>query len=281
MARPLRIEYPGAVYHAVSRGNAQQSIFADGNDYEAFLEIFAKTVRRFEWRCYAYCLMGNHYHLVIETPEANLSQGMRHLNGAYTQAYHRRHRTVGHLFQGRFKSILVEKERYLMELARYIVLNPIRAGLTGIPEGWRWSSYGATASLTESPFWLYAQPLLEHFSDDHAEARFQYQAFIQAGIGAESPWRHVKSQVLLGNETFIDRLKPTLKQKEESHEIPKRQRFLHRPPLAEIFGEWKSKMKRNRAIVQSFSDHGYTQKEIAAHLNIHYTTVSRVLKHDG
>ena len=278
MARPLRIEFPGAVYHAVSRGNARQTIFADERDHRKFLEILDKTIQRFEWACYAYCLMGNHYHLVIETPEANLSRGMRHLNGTYTQAYHKRYGTVGHLFQGRFKAIIVDKESYLMELVRYVVLNPVRAGITGRPEDWPWSSYGAAANPAGSPPWLRVRPLLDHFSQDEDQAWRQYQAFILAGIGIESPWRHVKSQVLLGDEAFIGRLKPVLKQKEEYREIPKQQRYVSRPSLTEIFGLWKAKANRNQAILQSFKKYGYTQKEIAAFLNVHYTTISHVLK---
>jgi REP element-mobilizing transposase RayT len=113
MARPLRVQFDGAIYHVTSRGNAREDIFDNDADRHSFLEILGKVIHRFHWRCHAYCLMDNHYHLVIETPEANLSQGMRQLNGVYTQVYNRRHRTVGHLFQGRYKAILVQKESHL------------------------------------------------------------------------------------------------------------------------------------------------------------------------
>lgn len=129
MARPLRIEYPGAVYHLTSRGNRQEAIFQDDEDRYGFLDIFGKTVRRYNWICHAYCLMDNHYHLLVETPDGNLSLGMRQLNGLFTQLINRRHGKVGHVFQGRFKSILVEKEAHLLELCRYVVLNPVRAKL--------------------------------------------------------------------------------------------------------------------------------------------------------
>ena len=134
MARPLRIEFPGALYHVTSRGNARQRVFRDDEDREMFLATLAWVVERFGWRCHAYCLMDNHIHLLIETPQPNLSRGMRQLNGVYTQPFNRRHRKVGHLFQGRFKAVLVEKERYLLELARYIVLNPVRAKMVKTPE---------------------------------------------------------------------------------------------------------------------------------------------------
>src|SRR4030042_5793823 len=129
MARPLRIEFPGAVYHVTSRGNARQTIFIDDEDRGGFLDLLSIVVERFNWICHAYCLMGNHYHLLIETPDGNLSKGMRELNGIYTQHFNRRHGRVGHVFQGRFKAILVEKDSYLLELCRYIVLNPVRAGI--------------------------------------------------------------------------------------------------------------------------------------------------------
>jgi putative transposase len=128
MARPLRIEYDGAFYHLTSRGNERKAIFKDDTDRQLFLDSLSQVTERFHWLCHAYCLMDNHYHLVVETPDANLSQGMRQLNGVYTQAYNRRHRRVGHLFQGRFKGILVQKESHFLEVCRYVVLNPVAAG---------------------------------------------------------------------------------------------------------------------------------------------------------
>ncbi len=141
MARPLRIEYPGALYHITARGNRKADIYLRSSDRYKFLEILEKTVGRYNWICHGYCLMNNHYHLLIETPDANLSKGMRQLNGIYTQYFNRVHDSVGHLFQGRFKSILVEKESYLLELCRYIVCNPVRANLCREPKDWKWSSY--------------------------------------------------------------------------------------------------------------------------------------------
>ncbi len=129
MARPLRLEFPGAVYHVTSRGNARQAIFLDKDDRESFLGVLASVVARFNWLCHAYCLMETHCHVMVETLEGNLSWGMRQLNGVYTQVFNRRHTRVGHLFQGRYKAILVEKEAHLLELCRYVVLNPVRAGL--------------------------------------------------------------------------------------------------------------------------------------------------------
>src|SRR5512135_2237813 len=140
MARPLRIEYPGALHHITARGNARKRIYKNDADREAFLETLRDVVKRFGWVCHAYCLMDNHYHLLIETPEGNLSRGMRQLNGIFTQRLNRRHGRVGHLFQGRFKAIVVERESYLLELCRYVVLNPIRAGMVTHLERYPWSS---------------------------------------------------------------------------------------------------------------------------------------------
>src|SRR3990170_1428331 len=143
MARPLRIEFPGALYHVTSRGDRREPIYEDDADRTTFLATLAEVLRRFNWTCYAYCLMTNHYHLVVGTPDGNLSKGMRQLNGMYTQATNRRHRRTGHLFQGRFKGILIDKDAYLLELARYVVLNPVRAGMVKHPRLYAWSSYRA------------------------------------------------------------------------------------------------------------------------------------------
>ena len=145
MTRPLRIEYPGALYHVTARGNARQRIYVDAEDYRAFLNLLGKLSERYHWRCHAYCLMSNHYHLLLETPEGNLAAGMRQLNGIYTQAFNRRHHKVGHAFQGRYQAILVDKDRYWLELSRYIVLNPVRAKMVKDAQAYPWSSFRATA----------------------------------------------------------------------------------------------------------------------------------------
>jgi REP element-mobilizing transposase RayT len=421
MARPLRIEFPGAVYHITSRGNGRQRIFQDDVDNRKFLELLGKTIERFHWACHAYCLMVNHYHLLIETPEANLSKGMHHLNAGFCQAYNRRHDTVGHLLQGRFKAIVVDRESYLLELARYIVLNPVRAGMVDRPEDWPWSSYCATAGLpaasvapeavtlagaaataasspgsaissgaaatavsspgsaatslmsaatlptaapspvattstptgavppivaaSDAPVAVTAAPaaagaasiadlaaattasaaadaintatatitasaaasttasteaatttaasvaaaagsaaftspswLLSQFGPDDTSARRRYRDFVAAGIGKESPWTKLQSQIFLGKETFMDRLKETIPEKKSIQEIPKLQRYADRPSLREIFGDWKTRRKRNEAIIAGYFTYGYEQKEIAQFLGVHYTSVCRVIK---
>src|SRR3989338_224765 len=163
MARPLRIEFSGALYHVTSRGDRQEPIYEDNEYRHAYLQILGDVLERFSWLCYAYCLMKNHYHLVIETTEGNLSKGMRHLNGVYTQLSNRRHKRTGHLFQGRYKAVLIDKDSYWLEVSRYVVLNPVRAGMVKGPGGWPWSSYTAPAGAKSAPEWLKVDRLLAHF----------------------------------------------------------------------------------------------------------------------
>ncbi len=289
MARPLRVEFSDALYHVTSRGNGRQKIFLSEQDNREFLELFGKTLKHFNWICHAFCLMENHYHLVIETPNANLSKGMHHLNATYCQAHHKKHDTVGHLFQGRFKAIVVDRESYLLELARYVVLNPVRAGLVAQPEDWPWSSYRATVGLpvSEASKSLTSSWLLGQFGPDEITARRRYIDFVASGIGRESPWPQLQSQLFLGKEAFIDKLKDTIPEKQAVKEIPKMQRYANRPQLNEIFADLMTKKtstrkKRDEAIVTSYVTHGYDQKEVANFLGIHYTTVSHVIKrHDA
>jgi len=277
MARPLRIEYPGAVYHVTSRGNARDKIFSDDQDREIFLSILGAVVKRYNWLCHAYCLMDNHYHFMIETPDANLSIGMRQLNGIYTQKYNRRHHKPGHIFQGRFKAILVQKENYLLELCRYVVLNPVRAGVVKKPEAWRWSSYQATAGLRKKPDYLTTDWILGLFNSKRTVAQKQYRAFLREGIHRGSPWEELQGQVLLGEEGFVEKFKDLLEDKKQVKEISRLQRYVSRPSLEKIFSGQKAKAQRDIDINAAHMSHGYTLKEIADHLGIHYTTVRKVI----
>ena len=278
MSRPLRIEFEGAVYHLTSRGNARQQIFLDDIDKQAFLQVLASVVARFNWLCHAYCLMDNHYHLVIETPEGNLSRGMRQLNGVYTQRFNRRHER-GHLFQGRYKSILVDKDSYLLTVCRYVVLNPVRAGIVSGPGEWKWTSYRATAGSIERPRFLTVDWVLSQFGRDKTEARAQYRRFVSAGWKERSPWKELRGQILLGAGDFAEKFKELLKGKERIEEIPRIQRYLTRPSLDTVLSSRKIKDKRGRdkSIYEAYSLYGYTLREIADHLGVHYSTVSRSL----
>jgi len=277
MARPLRIEYPGAVYHVTSRGNARHRIFSDDQDRETFLSILGTVVKRYNWLCHAYCLMDNHYHCMIETPDGNLSVGMRQLNGIYTQRYNRRHDKPGHIFQGRFKAILVQKDNYLLELCRYVVLNPVRARLVEKPEAWRWSSYGATAGLRKKPHFLTTDWILGLFDSKGAVARKRYRGFVREGVHRASPWDELQGQVLLGGEGFVERFKDFLEDKKLIKEIPRSQRYVSRPSLAKIFSGKETRIQRDMSIRVAHLNHGYTLKEIADYLHVHYTTVSKVI----
>ena len=278
MARPLRIEFPGALYHVTAKGNARQDIFLDDEDREQFLAVLSRVVSRFHLLLHAYCLMDNHFHLVVETPDGNLSNTMRQLNGVYTQAFNRRHQRVGHVLQGRFKAIIVDRDSYLLELCRYVVLNPVRAKITRKPGTYPWSSYCATAGLTPTPPYLTIDWLLSQFGLQRAAAQRKYQAFVADGIGQSSPWEHVQGQVLLGSERFVERLAPGLRDKRLLKEIPRRQRFAARPTLSQMFSTRTrvDRSRRNEAIRQAHLDHGYTLSEIGHAVGLHYATISRI-----
>ncbi len=196
----MRIEYPGAVYHVTARGNARMPVFENNGDRASFLDLIEEAVERFNWRCYAYCLMDNHYHLLVETVAGNLSVGMRHSNGVYTQRFNRGHHRVGHLFQGRFKSIMVDRDAYLLELCRYIVLNPVRAGMVERPEDYVWSSYRATAGVSREAVFLASDWILSQFAAKKGTARKRYMEFVRAGIGGRQVWAELKAQCILGGK---------------------------------------------------------------------------------
>ncbi len=222
--------------------------------------------------------MDNHYHLMIETPDANLSRGMRQLNGVYTQKYNWWHSKTGHIFQGRYKSILIDKENYLLELCRYVVLNPVRATMVEKPEEWKWNSYGATAGLKNVPNYLTVDWILGLFSNNKAEAQKRYRKFVREGIHTGSPWDDLQGQILLGEEGFIEKYKDLLSDKEQIKEIPRPQRYVSRPRLSKLLSKEDKTARRNRGIHSAHVKYGYTLKEIADHLEIHYTTVSKAIK---
>ena len=170
-ARPKRIHYEGAIYHVTSRGNERRKIVLDDADRGMFLSVLAENVEQHQVVCHAWVLMDNHYHLLLETPAANLSMAMKHVNGIYTQKFNKKHHRVGHLFQGRYKSIVVEKDSYLKELCRYVVLNPVRAGMVKHPKEWKWSSYRGTAGLSKPDKWLETDWILGQFGKNKQQAK--------------------------------------------------------------------------------------------------------------
>ena len=178
MPRPLRALVPGGIYHVTARGNRRQGTYLDDQDHRLFLALFESVTRRLRWETYAYCLMPNHYHLVLMTPEPDLSQGIQLVNGVYAQWFNRRHGFSGHLFQGRFHSVFVTSDYHLLELSRYLAQNPVRAGLCGSPSDWPWSSCRAVLGLARAPGFLVVERVLEHFGTDPDRARRAFHNFV-------------------------------------------------------------------------------------------------------
>ena len=275
MARPLRIELSGGLYHVTSRGDRREDIYLDDDDRLAWLTLLGEVCKRFNWVCHAYCLMTNHYHIVVETPEGNLSQGMRQLNGVYTQHINRRHRRVGHVFQGRYKAILVEKEAYLLELARYVVLNPVRAGMVKAAEDWPWSSHRAMTAEVPAPDWLQRDWLLGQFGMQRKRAIEKYIDFVRAGQGLPSIWERLQNQIYLGSEVFVSRMQQNVMADEALKEIPRVQRRPVAKPLA--FYERHAKA-RAEAMALAYLSGDYSMRAVAEHFGVHYSTVSRAVR---
>ncbi len=249
MARPLRIEFAGALYHITARGNERRSIFFCDEDRLRFLGALDEVCARFNWRCHAYCQMTNHHHLLVETLDGNLSKGMRQLNGVYSQYINRTHSRVGHLFQGRYTGILVEKEAYLLELARYIVLNPVRACMVSQARDWVWSSYRATVGLTEAPAFLTTDWLLSAFGTERREARLRFERFVADGTGQPSPWQNLRNQIYLGSDRFVETMQQQIEDEQPLEEIPARQKQRPAQPLSYYADHYPD---RNRAMTVAY-----------------------------
>jgi REP element-mobilizing transposase RayT len=280
MSRPLRIEYPGAIYHITSRGNEKRPVFKGDHDRANFLNTLRHVNKRYNWICHAYCLMTNHYHLLIETPDGNLSIGMRQLNGVYTQLFNKWHGRTGHLFQGRYKAILIQKDSHLLEVCRYVVLNPIRAKMVEKPEDYPWSSYLATADRAKSHPCLTTDWVLGQFSGKRGKAEQEYRKFVSWGIGKPTIWTEVRGQALLGEDSFVEKLSEHLKKHRDIPEIPRSQRYAHRPALEKLFSEEAKEniRKRRLAVKKAVEHYGYSLRQIAVHLGIHDSSVIRILK---
>lgn len=275
MARPLRIEFAGGLYHVTSRGNRREDIYCDDADRTTWLRLFGEVCARFNWVCHAWCQMTNHYHVVVETVDGHLSDGMRHLNGVYTQRFNRRHDRVGHVFQGRYSAILVERESYLLELARYVVLNPLRANLVGDPIAWPWSSYRAMVGAAPKPPWLDTRSVLEHFGSRRGRATAAYEAFVRAGSGVDPLWTNLRARIYLGSDSFVRTLdQPAMSDKEARAEIPRMQR---NPIAMPIEGYRSTHADSRSAMAAAFASGHYTMREIAKSFGVHYSTVSRAV----
>jgi REP element-mobilizing transposase RayT len=284
MARPLRLEHEYAVWHVTARGNEQRDIYRDDADRERFLLKLSQTVVRFGWRLISWTLMSNHYHLVVQTPQPNLSRGMHWLNARYAQSFNRRHGRRGHLFQGRFHGVLVEKESYLLAVARYVVLNPVRAGMVANPADYRWSSYRQTAGLDAPEPWLAVGDLLESFGGANRQGCEEYVRFVTGGTGQMSPWKDLVGQIYLGSTEWLDRIGARIASAPRSAEHPRVQLEPGRPMLNDIIEavaktfdatvEQVQSRSRQVSMARSvvafigFEDGLYRQSEIAAVLRI-------------
>lgn len=276
MARPLRIELSGGLYHVTARGDRREDIYFSDVDRDAWLELLGQVCERFNWRCHAYCLMSNHYHVVVETPEGNLAQGMRQINGVYTQYVNRTYKRVGHVFQGRYKSILVEKDSYLLELARYVVLNPLRAGMVKEVGEWPWSSYLAMTGAAPAQRWLETDWLLGQFDSQHQRAQAMYMDFVRAGVGLPSIWDSLQRQIYLGSEGFVARMQSTISTEQSLDEIPRMQRRPIAKPLTDYLADYAHDPQLGMAMAYLTGD--YAMKQVADAFGVHYTTVSRAVK---
>ena len=278
MTRPLRIEFPGAFYHVTSRGNKRQNIFENHEDRNTFINVFAKVIKTYGWRCFAFCLMDNHYHILIQTPNGDLSSGMRDLNGIYTQLYNQKHQTTGHILEGRYKAFVIEQGDYFLEVLRYTVLNPIRANVVKRPDDWPWSSYSATAYGRKMYPFIDQKFVLQLFSRADGLARERYRKFVQDGIDKKSPFLEARHGTLLGSDQFVMEIWDQYSESEEESEIKLNDRRIARPTLKQIFDEVMTKEDRNIAIELARMRCAYSITAIAEHIGLRRSTVSDILR---
>ena len=268
MSRPLRIEYPGALFHITARGNERRLIFRDDSDRHRFIRCLAEAVDRFGWILTAYVLMPNHFHLVLELTKTTLSRGMQWLNGTYAQAFNRRHDRVGHLFQGRFKSFLVEKETYMLEVLRYVVLNPVRAKICPQPENYRWSSFRSTAGLAAARPWLASDDVLINFGEDRPMAQRRYRRFVEDGIGLDrKPWDDLIGQMYLGSDDWVQSEQDRVRMKPRDSEHPRAQRAPRKCAMAEVVDSVARTLSIDAGYVRT--GHGGTARMLAAWIAAH------------
>lgn len=294
MARPLRIEYPGALYHVISRGSEKKEIFKDNRDRVKYLELLEECCERFGIFLYCYVLMSNHYHLLLETPQGDLSKVMHWLNVCYVSYFNYRHKRSGPLLQGRYKAILVDKELYLLELTRYIHLNPYRAGMVKDPADYRWSTYRAYLGAAKRVKWVDFPSILSRFSNEEVTARRKYLDYVNQGIEEDTmdPMHNLHGQVILGDKAFINSIKAMLDQQTISPEISERKKFVQNLEPEQIISAveqtlfvdrqyllFKGNKKNAARKVTLYMIKKYTSldnQEIALLFgDIHYTTIAK------
>lgn len=275
MARGPRVQLRGAIYHVMSRGNRKVSIFEDDTDRKAFEALLGEAAERYRMRCQSYCLMGNHYHAVLESSDLNLSDAMRWLNGVFAHRSNRRHQRAGHLLQGRFKSVLVGDDIYLRAVNAYVVLNPVKAGLVTDPSEWRWSSYRATVGMQVAPRWLDLRWLNWVFGGrSKGVAQQRFRDFVHSAGDDNSP----AETLVQGDQALRERVRAEIGETQHHLRLPRQYRALARPTLAEIFPRPMSKADRNERILRAYVVHGYRLSEIADCLCVHPNTMSRIVQ---
>lgn len=251
-----------------------EDIYRNDVDRRAWLETLRLVCARFNFIVHAYCQMTNHYHLLLETVDGNLQLGMRQLNGVYSQAFNRRHGLVGHIFQGRYKAILVQKESHLLELARYIVLNPLRARMVVSLDDWTWSSHHVLLGEKPAPSWLHTDGLLGRFGSCRSEAMQAYRRFVMQGMGLQSPLKRTRHQLMLGDDAFVAR-----HQQDGGSEAFCEASRTQRRSLALAINDYQAKYAcRNEAMARAFLSTAFTMAQIGRHFGVSYKTVSRAVK---
>ncbi len=243
--RQARLQSPNALHHVFTRGNNKQNIFRETSDRTYFLNLLSFVISKHSWLCHSYCLMGNHYHLLLETPHGGLSEGMHAINGAYTTTFNKKYGNIGHVLQGRYHSPLIVQENHFMELLRYMALNPVKDGFVSHPKDWQWSSYKALAGIEPSPHYLTYDRVLGMFAEEISLARNLYTDFV------------------------CERLREAV------------ERSKGRPDLMSIFEYCTSKDCRNAAILKAYLEYRYSMKEIAVYLGMSCSAVSRVISKAG
>ena len=238
MARPLRVEFDDAVYHVMSRGNERRAIVHDDRDRGKWLTLLAATVERYGWRVFSFAMMANHFHLFVQTPQPNLSAGMHDLNGSYAGYFNARHGRVGHLVQGRFKSVLIEDEQrgYRLEVSRYVHLNPVRARLAARPEDWPWSSYPGYHRPARRLAWVDYGRVLGEFGGDTPSGRGAYRRYVEAGLGRQldNPLSAAAHGLVLGSDAFLARIRGMLADRTDDAEMPTLRRLRRGAAMADV-----------------------------------------------
>ncbi|HET9373266.1 MAG TPA: transposase [Vicinamibacterales bacterium] len=271
MARPLRLDFGGALHHVIARGNRKAIIFADDDDCSDFLTRLDRISLRLRWRVWAFCLMPNHFHLLVETPTPTLSRGMRDLNGGFAQYLNRRRDLVGHVFQGRYKALLVDREGYALQVVRYIVRNPIRAGLCQTLTDWRWSSHRATLGLASTPDCLASSRVLRFFGPPKTAIE-RYSEFVSlSAFDHDEPMPAGPNRSVVGGPDFLEAVPPGIDVDRLEHPRPDR--------LFKTLARYQLEhLDRDAAIRAAYEGGGFSQAAIARYFGLHYSTVCRVLR---